>query len=436
MKYLRAYLVTAFTIKLTALLFASFAHADPYCDAMVIDGANVISDQKTVAAAAGHLADRGLTVRVRTYASAPDLDQRAREDRSRCSDWRSGDAWKTTLLLFAYTPDRRQQGIYFGAANAPRLSGKWQDVLRDRFTPRANAGEVGPAFVAALDELTVIYARPSAGGNVTVTSTVDYSGTWKLFLLGFFGLFLLAGMGFWWYQRRQAEVARAEARRVRATCIAGVLEITDAADRAVLQVRGPASSYARYERRGDQAAEAFSRFDNLDGADPNVGLSAHAYEINRKAYEDILERYVQPARKIAAEIRAGKSEPAQASFIAGGDPPYRSSKPFGRDDFPKVENPHEPIPPSAPIVTPERVVVVDRGGSGDFLTGALVGSMLTERQVPRYEEPPRQRSSHNSDSDSGGSYSSRDSSSSDSGGSYSSSDSSSSDSGGSSSSNC
>lgn len=458
MKYV---ILTAAAIAGMAL--ASLAHADQ-CSDVVRDEAHVISDVSRVERAADSLAAMGMVVRVRTFDNiGADLDRAVLRQRLMCPTWQAdANSWKSTMFLLAYAPNNKNQlGAYYGPAVAARFgNGKWQDILRDRFVPQIKpyeAGETGAitaAFTASLSEFQALYARPSTGGNTVIQQASDHSGFahvlgWFVAALVAFGLIAI---GVWFFRNRgRNQAAQAEAKRVRAQCVSGILEITDTDTLALLEAKAAATpllagKLSLFRKLGDSALSRFSAFDDIGGFDPNrATLSADAYESNKRAYSDIITACITPARSVREAIEAGRVDESR-TFMGGPEPQYpwtRSEAPyvpqFGPGPYPF--NRPAPLAPPPPAPTPAPTVVVQQGGDSGFLSGVVIGSILSDHHPePRFytEPPPRSNGRYDRDDhgDSGGSFSgSSGSSNSDSGGSFSGdSGGSSSDSGGSSSS--
>lgn len=454
------------------------------CDAVVEDVANVISEIGRVNAAANALAGAGATVRVRTFPNLPQdqLDKEIFKLRERCPTWNSGssNSWKSTMLVFAYAPpsaaySKDQIGFYFGTTHASRVgNGKWQDVMHDKFDPHARAFKGGEknaltlAFVNTMTEFQAVLSRPSMGGSTTIHQATDFSGLWsamKWFLL--IAFLAVAGLLGWLFFRKKEDdsAAGSEARRVRSEAVSGINDITS--ESAAARIRGAivsasAEKQAALEAMADQFRECgetalatLSQFDNAAGADPNKGLSERAYQSNQRRYEAIIRDYVTPAKRLLADIMAGRTRPSPIAAPAASPSPPPAA--WARSSY---------MASPAPPVT-ERTVYVNRGDGGSgFVTGMLAGELLSDAanrrarenadEAERETRRARRREAEDSDNtdsyrssggsrrsrsddidDRGGSYSSSGSSGGgDSGGSYSSSDSgsSSSDSGGSSSS--
>jgi hypothetical protein len=430
-------------ILLAAVTLPSLAWAQA-CDKVVDDQAHVISDVGKVEAAAKSLGNQGATVRVRTFASvgADGLGKTIYKLRAACPSWQGQDSssWKSTMLVLAYTPDKYQVGAYYGSTMLSRLGqGKWSQITTDRLNPAVIASAHGDKTALAdgmtktLEEMQAALARPSTGGAVTIHQASDLSGLWHVmgWLLVIVVLVCLVLLALYLFSLRgKNQTARAQARRARSECISGILEINDdktIASATATILAAPADKQAalnsklnRVQSLGTSALSTLSQFDNAGGSDPNENLSSDAYASNQRRYEGIIREYVTPAKRLLAEIQRGEVGSAAPPTPRAPQPPQEPPSPpapthflpegtaeeLGRQErgtpwtssstAPHPTNyPQQPPQPQQPQVV-ERVVERGDGGTGNLLTGMLLGEMLSRRDE---EEPRRHRRDYSDDGD-------------------------------------
>lgn len=454
-------------VGLTMLFLATWAMRaraeSPACDAAVLTPTGV--NPFTIEAEARRVA--GAEVRVRVVPGQlghPNMDQWEQAQLALCPSWRgAGLAPRSTLLLIAVAPDdRRQMGAYYGSALSARLSGRWQEVFRQRLEPAVAAYAGGePAALTrgltdTLRDFAVLLAPPAAAAQpvVIAAAPVDYGRVWAWFFLLVSVGTAAGGLALYRYNRVRAReeraAAQAEARRLRAQVVSGLLEVTDSTTLAVLQAQVEAHSgrpdyqtpatamLSDLRRLAVRAQVEFQKFDSTTGSDPSdQQLTAQVYREFSRQYSSILDRWVNPALRILEKLRA-----RDYTLVT------RESQRDGRTI-------QEPVVARRPAADADELAARlrqqardrdereerarQRSGGGDTTIFAPVVINTTTDDAPRhrsptpapdYSEPSRDTggsySAPVSTPDSGGSYSS--SYSSDSGGSYSSS----SDSGGSS----
>jgi hypothetical protein len=424
------------------------------CTSVVVDDAKVFSDIKKVENAALSFQNRGPTVRIHTVAGGSDVMAYTDSLRIKCNWGRGQNDYNSNMLVIVYAPDAKPDfAIRYGSFFAAKLGNdKWKTIMSRDMTPGVRAWKAGErdgmdrGFSLTLAEFEAEWvksaAQSAAPSTVNITQASDHSGFVKfLFALLLFGA---AGAGIFWWTRRKKDdqelnSAKELANNARSIAVQGINEITDTTNRALLDAKVLVADatkqaalkimYDEYVQLGDDANDALNRFDTRDALDRNLSVSAYAAKQRR--YEEIVRSNIEPAKKIAANIKAGKI-PTQPKAYTGPAPraPYAP------------RTPRAPTPPTAPASASEPSVVhhhhttyVDRGSNGnDMITGVLIGESLDRSNQSNYVEPyhPSRRrdddddsrsshSSRSSDSGSGWGSSSSSSSSSDSGSSYSSS---------------
>jgi len=446
------------------------------CDNPVVDevGLPNMGGVENAARAFGNAASADVRVRVfNGLHGSPNLDALKDSFVAFCADWHnSSGGLRSSMIMLFYAPGQKPDiGFYYGVSSQPKLSGKWQDIIRDKFVPAVTAhkaGEsnrIGPALIATLGDMSTLFLQRPTGTTI-INQAADHSGLWKWLMWltiggalagSVFGL--LAVTSRMREDRRNTRSAQADARRVRSEVVSGLLEISDETLGPVLQAKvnnadperrqDANRKLADFHRHANAAMSTFMGFDHISGPDPNAdGLSVGSYQRNEQRYSSILIRYITPARRLAAEINAGK-------FLEDKEP--EQTKPSHREERKTHHRNHVHVaqsrarsqhsdyqraaetPAASPsVVFVETPVIVERESRSwrdDDRSNSYRAPPREERESSR---PSRSNdddggsfSSSSSSDDSGGSFSS--SSSSDSGGSYDS-GSSSSDSGGSSSS--
>jgi uncharacterized membrane protein YgcG len=315
-----------FIFALLLLLPSSMAFAN--CNALVEDRAGVISDVSKVEHAAGAIS---ANVRVRTIQNVggDSLDKYVHSTlATECPQWMAPNKkdFQSMMLIFVYTPDRSQTGIFYGSTLQPRIgNGKWMDVARSRFVPAIHAYKSGEktaltdGFVNTLGELNTLIVRPSTAGNVTINQASDNSGLWSalkwLIAIGF-----LIGMGMmfirWRSNRASVRAAQSEAKRVRSDLVSQLLNMISPTELSILKskiINAPKKAQPglnvllqAYQEKLQAAQQELSSFDSIN-EDPNdKWLSVEAYENNQGKYEKIYRDWISPAKMLADQIRSGK----------------------------------------------------------------------------------------------------------------------------------
>ncbi len=134
---------------------AAHAAADPTCDPLVIDRADVLDD-KAVRVAARKVQDEAADVRVIAYRRVPhgNLDKQMEAEQRRCDSWQGQrNSWKNNLVVLAVSVGDRRTGLYYADTFESQLGREWPRIQADMMNPRFKRDDYTGGMVAALTEV-------------------------------------------------------------------------------------------------------------------------------------------------------------------------------------------------------------------------------------------------------------------------------------------
>ena len=300
-----------------AVSVPNVASAESACDAIVVDGANVLGNHQSVETAALKLNGIGADVRVRTL---PNLGNFATVDDYMAATVKACPTWqginndrKSNLVVYVMTKEDRKLGVFYGDGwtNAFSKGGGEQRIWADFMVPRFKSGDYPGGFVAAIDETYRVfdsYLHPSQNAPssqvVVQEKPTDYSGLWKVLGFGLAALVLivLLLLGYFALRRRKEANERLKTMRQRA------LSARDATSR-ITDVVGDTAQVAvrlvkvdKYSKVGKdealQLAELKSEVESeyetaVNGMASAASDSATAddHGLSEGEYEQLAERY-------------------------------------------------------------------------------------------------------------------------------------------------
>ena len=230
------------SVAAVGILMASFfavgvpnvASAESACDAIVVDGANVLGNHQSVDTAALKLNGIGADVRVRTL---PNLGNFATVDDyvaatvKACPTWQGiNNDRKSNLVVYVMTKEDRKLGVFYGDGwtNAFNKGGGEQRIWADFMVPRFKSGDFPGGFVAAIDETYRVfdsYLHPSQNAPssqvVVQEKPTDYSGLWKVLGFGLAALVLIVMLLLGYFALRRRKEANERRKTMRLNPVRG-----------------------------------------------------------------------------------------------------------------------------------------------------------------------------------------------------------------------
>lgn len=180
---------------LTVLFFSAYAASqNAQCDSIVYDETNLLngSQIEQIKQAAQQLIDQGADVRVRIVnASTGNLDVNENKYVQNCTSWQAVNVKgrKSTMVEYFLSTNPKKLGMYYGAAWHHALDDHWNRIKQDYMVPRFRAADWTGGFVAA-EQQTAARLAASKDESVRPTTTTvvtppaqptDFSGLWTVF---------------------------------------------------------------------------------------------------------------------------------------------------------------------------------------------------------------------------------------------------------------
>lgn len=396
---------------LASFLFVTNVSAANFCSDTVIDEAGVLNSSQInqVTKAEEKLTRQGVDVRVRLLndlKGASSLEELKSNAQQKCSSWKSKDGgMKNNLLILMVAPKQGKTGFFFGDALASKLSSK-QLQIQSEMNAKFRDGNIAAGILSGLEnvsDLMEVKISQQDAKQIVINHAADTSGITNV--LGWIvGLLTLAGLG--WLgmyfsgekERRRNAQSNAKDEQGRSTTAINGFEVPYVVLKS--RIKKSTVSETQKSRLLEKLEEVKSRFNtamsgvgtvNRSQSDPDTpNLSVAEYE--RIAFEfkrvaDKLDLLIAARDAIGYELdklevtpplsgTSPKAAPSPApSAPSSGLGSRASSRKASHQSTPRAK---PPTPASSPVIhgTHTTTVVTNSGNDG-FLTGVLVGDMLS-----------------------------------------------------------
>lgn len=137
-------------------LSLNFTATAQSCDALVVDGSNVLSGHiQEVEGAAQKLISLGADVRVRTYQTmngSGNLDTFIKQVEQQCPSWKTPQGRKGNLLVFVHVRQERAAGIFSGLTFKEPIDANYMRIIADHMRPHFRQNNFAGAFTQGLEE--------------------------------------------------------------------------------------------------------------------------------------------------------------------------------------------------------------------------------------------------------------------------------------------
>jgi uncharacterized membrane protein YgcG len=197
----RSYILALLLLSLLGIFAPSprtqevFATAGTDCNALVLDGAHVLSGP-SVLSAAQRLQRLAGDVRVRTietFAPFGTIDQYEANLLSQCPSWQATDGgMKNNLVVVMMSLAEHKTGIYYGSQWGEALDSAYLTIQTDSMNPRFRDGDFTSGMTAGLNALRQTVNNQLHPQPVTPQQVADYSWIGKT-ILAIVGIALV-----WW----------------------------------------------------------------------------------------------------------------------------------------------------------------------------------------------------------------------------------------------
>lgn len=388
-------------ISLLMILMSAFALAQ--CND-VNDNAGILGSKfQSVQTSVANLSLAGADAHVVTYSSLNGLgtlDAQVAANVKSCPSWQSPNhGTKSNLVVLAVSLSPRKIGIfaapgYESAFDASRMT-KWK---QDYMAPAFHGGDYAAGFAATADQMAARLKAFKSESSTPVTNTTVNEASAPTNLTGlwiFLGLLGLGGIGFVIYlvfaarkrSKDELEGAQAEAisqRNLAAELVAAVEAALKGADLTKPGLKAANDLFTTASDAYTRLAAGFSG----DPTSPDLGLGT--YQSLQTQYQRIVG-YLQRAQGYIAYPEVDPTVQRETSYQRESS--YRSSSSSTRRS-----HRHSHVDSDEPVVRrpqPSTVIVNNNSdNSGAFVEGALLGSVLSDREdrESRYErsEPTRE----------------------------------------------
>jgi len=346
---------------------------------------------------------------------------------AKCSTWKAPDGgFKNNMVLVLVVPKKFSESTKKGAPYALFYGAQWSSKLNPHFNRILDSMEGnfreqkwGAGIVAGLTDVSdLIAVTPSQVGKpIVINHSADYSGVWGSAVSWFFGLIFLALLAFaitYFLRKKGAnDTAQRAAQTERGKC--SVYENNFETEYAGLKARIASSSVTQewkthlfnlLDRAVSQQSFASAQLSGLNRSSNNPDtprLSQEAYAAMAERYRTVVSGYETAnalLKAAAADFeKAKRGEPVTNVVQAAKDDvreeaQTRQQRSRTRQErYPASGSARRPASPSAPAPTTVVHHHHDRGSNDGFLTGVIVGSVMSD-----HHSHDRDRGGHSSDS--------------------------------------
>lgn len=420
-------------IMLLLVLFVGNVFAVNFCSDMLIDEVSVINSGQAeqVTKTADKLTRQGVEVKIRVFGDLKgyqSLDALKASAQQKCGSWQSKNSgMKNNLLVIMVAPKQSKTGFYYGDALASKLDSK-QLAIQSEMNSKFRDGNIAGGIVNGLTNVSDLMdvKMSQQGASVTINHAADMSVFGSIFgwLAAIGVLAVLAWVGFlFWRDKENRRNAQRKAKTEQSRCTTAINGFETPYALLLARIKKATCSDAKKARLQDalsaaqgqynQAATELSAVNRANNNPDTPNLSVREYEEIAARFTKIAERLTSVMRKLN-EIEAELSRPEADTRVEVV--PSRYVKPAAPQSEHKVAEGH--VPPVQPTSKPEAVnstsvqqqssatatsaqpvvhehhttTIVTHDCGSDFVTGMVLGEMLSEDRHRHNDDLRRQES--------------------------------------------